>query len=272
MESPEAPLDADVAIETPEHIVFRHRVAGPARRALAHVLDLLICYGAVFVVGVIVVIAVAGSGALTDGVGTTAGLGLGFFLVVLFAAQWLYFAIWEGWKGRTPGKMAAGLRVVTTTGRPIGVGAAILRNLLRAADALPTGYVVGLVSMAISPRFQRVGDLVAGTMVIVVPRAPRDAVARIWPPPQPAELAALPDEVLLDAEERGAIELFLRRKGTLGPAREHELASMIVGPMSRRFGFRLPDPARTLALLYDRAMNAGRSEAPPSSRSPSSWR
>ena len=52
---------------------------------------------------------------------------------------------------------------------------------------------------------------------------------------------------------------------------------MIVEPLAERFGFRLPDPARTLALLYDRAANAGRVEGPPSSRAatskgPGSWR
>jgi hypothetical protein len=61
--------------------------------------------------------------------------------------------------------------------------------------------------------------------------------------------------------------MFLRRRGKLGPAREHELASMVIEPFAERFGFRLDDPARTLALLYDRAANAERLEAPPSSRS-----
>jgi uncharacterized RDD family membrane protein YckC len=228
------PFDADVAIETPEHIVFRHRMAGAARRALAYLLDLLICYGAVVVIAIIVMLAVAGAAGVSGAVDETVGLGVGFLLVVIFAAQWVYFATWEALKGTTPGKMAAGLRVVTTTGRPIGWSAAILRNLLRAADALPIGYVAGLAAMTISPRFQRFGDLVAGTMVIIVPRSQHGVSVRIWPPPQ--------------------------------PAREHELASMIIEPMSRRFGFRLPDPARTLALLYERAMNAGRTEGPPSSR------
>ncbi len=266
------PLDTDVAIETPEHIVFRHRVAGPARRSLAYLVDLLVCYGTVFILAIIVILAAAGAGGFGGAVEETMGLGLGFLLVVLFAAQWVYFAAWEAIKGRTPGKMAAGLRVVTKTGRPISVTAAILRNLLRAADALPFGYVVGVVTMTISPRFQRLGDLVAGTMVIVVPRVGHGGVARIWPPPRPDEIAVLPNEVLLDAEERSALELFLRRKGTLGPAREDELANMIVEPLARRFGFRLPDATRTLALLYDRALNEGRGEAPPSSRSPQSWR
>ena len=260
------PLDTDVAIETPEHIVFRHRVAGPARRALAHVVDLIVCFGALLVLGVIVTLVAVGAEGFGAALDETLGVGMGVLLVAVFAAQWVYFAAWEAWKGRTPGKMALGLRVVTTTGRPVGPTAAILRNLLRAADALPFGYVLGVAAMTISPRFQRLGDLVAGTLVIVAPRVRHGGVARVWPPPRPEELAGLPDEVRLSADERAALELFLRRKGTLGAAREDELARMIVGPMIQRFGFRLPDASRTLALLYDRAMNAGRDEAPPSSR------
>jgi hypothetical protein len=120
--------------------------------------------------------------------------------------------------------------------------------------------------MALSARFQRIGDLVAGTMVIVPERARAASALRVWPPIQPAELAALPEEVSLDAEERNAIEMFLRRRGTLGPAREHELASMVAEALGERFDFRLPDPARTLMLLYERATTAGRDTAPPSSR------
>jgi hypothetical protein len=123
--------------------------------------------------------------------------------------------------------------------------------------------------MVLSPRFQRLGDLVAGTMVIVPDRPRATQLIRVWPPADPRELALLPDEVRLDAEERNALEMFLRRRGTLGPAREQELASMVVGPFAERFGFRLADPVRTLALLYDRAANAGRRESlPPSSRFP----
>ncbi len=269
MPSPrEEPLDASVAIETPEHIVFRYRVAGPARRMIAYIADLFLCYVSAGLLSIFILMAFVGVGKTADKVEGAASASIGVILVILFAAQWLYFVAWEATKGRSPGKMATGLRVVTTSGRPIGFGAAALRNVLRAADALPTGYAVGLVAMALSPRFQRLGDLVAGTMVII-PDRPKVAVAlRVWPPAQPRELADLPDDVRLDADERTALELFLRRRGTLGPAREQELASMIVEPMEKRFGFRLPDPARTLALLYDRAANAGRVEGPPSSALP----
>lgn len=262
-------IDTVVSIETPEHIVFQHRVAGPARRAMAHLVDLVLCYGAVFVVGVVIVIAAFGASSVGAAIDDTLKLGVGLLLVLLFAAQWVWFAAWESLRGDTPGKRAFGLRVVTTTGRPIGFTEAALRNLLRAADLLPSAYLAGVVAMAISPRFQRIGDLVAGTLVVADARVARSQHRfALWPPPYPHELAALPAEVVLDAEERAAIELFLRRVGTLGVAREQELAAMIVEGFARRHGFRGPvlDPVRTLALLYDRGANTGRVDAPVSSR------
>lgn len=258
-----APLDTVVSIETPEHIVFQHRVAGPARRAIAHLLDLLLCYTAVAIVGLVIVAGIAGAGALSGAVSDTLKMGVGVFLVLLFIAQWVWFAAWETLRGDTPGKRIMGLRVVTTTGRPIGFAQAALRNVLRAADLLPTAYIVGVITMILSPRFQRLGDLVAGTLVIASERARAATRAQaqvLWPPPQPWELAALPQTVALDADEREALELFLRRRGTLGVAREHELAAMIAGPLAARHGWNGPvlDPVRTLALLYDRAASTGR--------------
>jgi uncharacterized RDD family membrane protein YckC len=273
-----APLDTDVAIETPEHIVFRHRVAGPARRFLAYLIDLILCYVAFTIMMFVVIVLVVGFAGVTNAFDGAVGSGVGLMLIVLFAIQWAYFAVLEGWTGRTPGKKALDLRVVTTTGRPIGFRAAALRNILRAADALPLTYFfgllspAGLVSMAVTRRFQRLGDLVAGTIVIVPERARATTPLILFPPAQPYELAQLEGDVRLDADERQAIEMFLRRRARLGRAREMELASMIAAPLAERFRLRCDDPARVLALLYDRAANAGRSEAPPSSRLPGSWR
>jgi uncharacterized RDD family membrane protein YckC len=276
---PAAPLDTDIAIETPEHIVFRHRVAGPARRLLAYLLDLLLAYSAFFLVAFLVALMALGTAATTRAASGAFGAGIGLLLVLLFAIQWAYFAVLEAWRGTTPGKKAFGLRVLTTTGRPIGFREAALRNVLRAADALPLAYtagilsIAGLASMSATRRFQRLGDLVAGTMVVVPDRTRATAPLVLWPPPQPHELAALPDDVRLDADEREAIEMFLRRRSRLGRAREFELAEMIAPKLCARFGFgAASDPSRALALLYDRAANAGRTDAPPSSRIPGSRR
>jgi uncharacterized RDD family membrane protein YckC len=275
---PSAALDTDVAIETPEHIIFRHRVAGPSRRFLAYLVDLLLCYTALAAITLLIVFAVVGGAATTGALDGAAGLGVGLWLVIFFAVQWVYFALLEGWWGRTPGKAALGLRVVTTTGRPIGFRASALRNILRAADALPLTYTAGLLSlaglfsMAVTRRFQRLGDLVAGTIVVVPERAKASTPVVLWPPAQPAESEQLPDDVRLDADERLAIEMFLRRRERLGQGREMELAQMIAPILSARFAFVARDPSRTLALLYDAAANAGRTDGPPSSRSPGSWR
>ena len=101
-----APLDTDVAIETPEHIVFHHRVAGPARRLLAYALDLLLCYGALFVLLLVIVLASAGAGGVTGAFDSALGAGIGLWLVMLFATQWVYFAVLEAWRGTTPGRLA----------------------------------------------------------------------------------------------------------------------------------------------------------------------
>lgn len=258
-------LETDVAIETPEHIVFRYRVAGPARRSLAHLLDLVICYTALFVVGIVVVLA-AGSGSFGDDMDGLAKAGVGVLLVLLFFVQWVYFVVVETVWGRSPGKSALGLRVLTTEGRPITFSHAALRNLLRAADLLPLGYLLGVAFMAVTKKFQRIGDLVAGTMVVVSDGRIHAEPIRLWPPASPQELAVLPLRVSLDHDERLALELFLRRRGRLGPHREAELARMIAPAFAKRFDLPPQDPVRLLALLYDRAQNAGREEAPPSSR------
>jgi uncharacterized RDD family membrane protein YckC len=271
LEAMDEPLDTAVSIEAPEHIVFTHRVAGPARRAVAQLIDLVVCYGAAAVVSLVIVFAFAGLAGIRGALDSIGEASVGFILVVVFAAQWLYSFVWEGFTGRSPGKMLVGLRVVMLDGRPIGFAASALRNVLRAADLLPGLYLVGVAAMLSNARFQRLGDLAAGTMVVVLAQAKKAAPLALEPPGDPLELAVLPDAVPLDVDERAAIELFLRRRATLGPAREQELAAILMAPLQARFGFRLPDASRTLALLYDRAVNAGRTEAPPSSRASARW-
>lgn len=264
-----SPLDTDVAIETPEHIVFHHRVAGPARRLAAYLLDLLLCYVSFALLTAFILLASVGAGAVVGAAESALGAAAGILLVALFAIQWVYFAVLEGVRGTTPGKSAMGLRVVTTLGHPISFREAALRNVLRAADALPLSYmggllsIAGLVSMTATRRFQRLGDLVAGTMVVAVDRAEATSPVVLTPPAGPEELALLPAVVLVDALELAAIEMFLRRRGRLGRERATELANMLLPVVQARYGGALPaDPTRALALVYDRASGASRATPP----------
>jgi uncharacterized RDD family membrane protein YckC len=68
--------------------------------------------------------------------------------------------------GRTPGKRATGLRVLRTDGAPEDVVSSLVRNVLRLIDGLPLLYLPGIVSILVTKRNQRLGDLAAGTIVV----------------------------------------------------------------------------------------------------------
>jgi uncharacterized RDD family membrane protein YckC len=250
------PLDTTVEIETPEHVRFRYHIAGPAKRALAYLIDLVV---RAFIVLVVVVVAVIGGFAAGD---SFSHASMGFVLLVLFVVEWAYYVVFESvWSGRTIGKRVLSLRVVTEGGHPLRFADSLLRNLLRAADFLPAAYAIGLVVMGRDARFRRLGDLAAGTIVIAEERAIVAGPLRLDPPPSPGELRSLPQRLPLSGEELDAIELFLRRSGKLSSAREVELADLVAPIFARRLGIRYRDAARFLGVLHYRA-HEHRSAAP----------
>jgi uncharacterized RDD family membrane protein YckC len=204
-------LDTLQAVELAEGIEIRLRMAGPMLRAGAYLIDFLIRVAVLSLCGV--ALAVAGV-AIGDQV---AG---GMILLAWFLMDWLYPVVFEvGKRGATPGKRAMGLRVVQTTGSPITLGQAIVRNFLRFIDGMPAfTYRFGLTSCLASKRFQRLGDLAAGTVVIYdrIPPLPVTAT----PPP----LTALPLPVGLTANETRALALFRERAGLWSDARRAEIA------------------------------------------------
>jgi uncharacterized RDD family membrane protein YckC len=86
---------------------------------------------------------------------------------VYFCIYWGYYAAFEAlWNGQTPGKRWAGIRVIKETGRPINAFEAIARNILRVVDQIPGIYAVGIVVMLLNSKNRRLGDFVAGTLVV----------------------------------------------------------------------------------------------------------
>jgi uncharacterized RDD family membrane protein YckC len=241
-------VDTTAEIETPEHVRFRYRLAGPARRTAAYLIDLIVRGAIVLGVSITAILGgVASGGAFSE-------VSVGIIALLLFLVEWSYYILCESlMNGRSPGKAALRLRVVTQTGHPLHVADSVLRNLLRAADFLPFAYVVGFFVMARDGRFRRLGDMVAGTMVVVVDRQGVAPPLVIQPPPQDWELAALPQRVPLAADELDAIELFLRKQPRMAIARAYELAEIAAPGFARRLGFGRTDPVRLLQLLYHRA-------------------
>ncbi len=139
-------LDTIRRVETPEGVELSLRVAGPVARALAWGADSLIKYGALW--GLLMALAVLDQG------------GFGLWLIALFLTEWFYPALFEVYAGgATPGKKALGLKVIHADGTPVDWPAALIRNLLRAADFLPVFYGFGLTAMLCNRDFQRLGRL-----------------------------------------------------------------------------------------------------------------
>ncbi len=200
-------LDTVRAVPTPEGIELTLRLAGPAPRALAWVVDFLLRAVAL--------------GAASLGLGMLGNFGMGMFLIAAFLIEWLVPAAFEVWAdGSTPGKRVFGLRVLHDDGTPVGWPAALVRNLLRAVDFLPVAYGFGLVSTMINRDFKRLGDIAAGTVVVYRAAPPRTRGV----PAAPAVPAGAP----LTLEEQRAILDFAERSPTLTPERAREIAEFAV--------------------------------------------
>ena len=150
-------VQQDLAILTPEKSILTFRLAGLGARAGAHLIDIGIIVASI--VG-----AAIGTSLASSVIGGAIASGLSAMFATFF--PFLYFILLEGfWNGQTIGKKATGLRVRMADGTPITFLAAFSRNLMRPADLLPGTYLVGIGAMFTNPRSQRVGDLIAGTVV-----------------------------------------------------------------------------------------------------------
>ncbi len=198
-------LDTVRPIATPEGIELTLRLAGPAVRAAAWAFDLVLRVLALGVLSLIVM--------------PLGGLGMGLWLIAAFFLEWLFPAVCEVmYSGATPGKKFMGLQVVHDDGTPVGWNAALTRNLLRFVDFLPLLYGIGLVAMLINRDFKRLGDLVAGTLVIYRDAPRKPAGIALAPPLAPPVALALADQrAVLDFGERAA---------SLTPERAAELAEI----------------------------------------------
>ena len=200
------PVDTVRTVETPEGVDLHLRPAGPVLRFWAFLVDQLVLGGALLLAFV--------------GLALLGPLGLGLGFILAFLAQWLYPVLFEVLGGgRTLGKRWLKLRVLMADGRPIGWMPSLIRNLLRVVDGLPGTYTVGFLSMLATRDCQRLGDLVAGTLVV-------HEEARVQVPQLPAAAAVVPP-VPLTLDEQAAILAFAERSPRLTAARNEELADLL---------------------------------------------
>lgn len=250
------PLEQRVEIETPEHVAFSYTVAGIGSRAAAAIIDAAIIWGTIALLFLVVFTMFSFFGGPGVGSGAEAMTGSWVFAamyLLYFALSWGYAVFYEAFAdGQTIGKRKLGLRVVQDGGYSISFSASAVRNLVRALDMQPGFlYAVGMVSAIFSRTGKRVGDHVAGT-IVVHERAPEfaPAVSTGGAPAASDTSPALIAAQLTD-EEYALLQRFMTRRQALDADRRAELTAQL----AKRFADRLPaegssDAARLVRLHH----------------------
>lgn len=250
-------LDSHVNVEGVENVKLQLKLAGMGSRMLAFMLDLLIQI-VIMMAAYLTYFAIAVPIGFLDiyfEVYLFDYLIAPSFFIIIFIVIWGYFIIFElTWKGQTPGKKCLGIKVVQDNGSPINFISSFLRNILRIADAfpfIPAPYAAGLISIFVSANEKRLGDMVAGTVVVKVPSDGRPAVIHEILPEREgiSDAGSLLAKKIhkLTANDIDLLRDFIERRVTLGQERSAVLGRQLAGAMAVRMGLSTPeDPERFL--------------------------
>ncbi len=244
-----------ITIWAPEGLALDYTLAGLGSRFLADLVDVAI---RVIVLGAVL--------AILEIAGAPSTVVLIVFVVGVFLALFAYDIAFEVWAaGRTPGKRWNGLRVLMANGQPVTFGPSAVRNLMRVIDIWATAMVVGSVSIIVTPRNQRLGDLAGGTIVVrerragairfgrtahgsSAPPAPATAGRSTTDPsatpgsttdPWAAERPVVPagiDVTAITASELATVRDFLARRDRLSRDARARVADTLAGTLSPKVG------------------------------------
>lgn len=219
-----------IKIQTPESVELEFTLAGIGNRAQALLIDYVYWAFALLILLLLGLwFTLAWGDFLQNWVGSDrfelwyyAILGLAFFCIYVG-----YFVFFETlWQGQTPGKKRAKIRAIRDDGRPVGLQQATLRSLLRPVDDF---FFIGAFLIMLGKREKRVGDWVAGTLVVQDEEAVAAAEFTI------SDLARdLADRLLqatdlsgLSPDDFAAIREYLRRRSTLFPDAKKQIAQQL---------------------------------------------
>ena len=253
-----AGLDQVVSIETPEQVVFSYTIAGIGSRAGAALIDHALLAGGLVLLWLLYVFIVAPGLELSRNLSAitqqTGGWLAALLVLIQFVVQWGWYVLFEAlWDGQTPGKRWLHLRVVQDGGYSVSFAASAARNIARILDMQPIlTYGVGLVAVAVSKTGKRIGDQLAGTIVVrerimTVPHADTIAGATAAvASAQPVAAAALTED------ELDLLQRFLARAPTLDESRRIALAGQLAVRLHEHLGADDGSPLFRLRALLDR--------------------
>ncbi len=279
-----SPFADQLTIDTPEQVDLRLPLASAGSRLLAILADSLLQAAVAIVLLVILFLLLTAAPSLGRSVshiyrwsGAARKWLLAGLILLQFLLLWGYFSLFEAfWNGQTPGKRLLRIRVLQDSGRPITLFESLARNLLRVIDMLPSIYLVGLVAMLCNRQGKRLGDLLAGTLVVheggAYAEPPRTNTSRMLLPDvapgflsspltpvgiRPAGVDAMPADALarLQPADMRVLETFFARNLDLPLQVRHAMAARIAEQLSGRMQWAPPDaaehPERLLeALLF----------------------
>ncbi len=223
-----------LTIETPEQIALEYPLAGLGSRFMAFFYDSLVQVIAAFAVVMLLAFVMPDLGRYWPSAWNWVAA---LWIFFGFCVYWGYFAAFEAlWNGQTPGKRKAGIRVIKDSGRPLTVFEAISRNFLRAIDSLPGMYGVAVIAMFVDQRSRRLGDMVAGTVVVHDKKEEAAQPFLITSMPDvtatPAASASIASKLTL--QELEVIETFLNRRIDLPPAIREQSARRIADAIAAK--------------------------------------
>jgi uncharacterized RDD family membrane protein YckC len=253
------PLDK-LIIDTPEQTSLEFPLAGIGSRFVAMAADTAL---QMLIGFILLIVAVSIQPAVSlFGSGGAPQWAFALLIVLGFLVYSGYFAFFEAiWNGQTPGKRYAQLRVMKDDGRPINTYEAIARNLLRIVDQFPILYAVAIISVIFSKQNKRLGDFVAGTVVV------HEKTAEIARPYLEARVdAASPayDVSLITADEMRLMEAFFERRDGLDPALRGSMASQVSAHIAGKLGVQVygwPQNEKFLESVHAQRRAAGRFRA-----------
>jgi len=212
----------DYTVKTPEQVDISYTVAGLGTRFLALLIDSIAQYLVIFII--IMTINSVGMGFSTN---YTIWL-IAIIIILIALVGGGYFIFFELLlKGKTPGKAALKIRVVRKDGRAADVSGIIIRNLIRLIDFLPAMYAVGMIAIFINKDCRRLGDIVAGTVVIA--EGKKASLSSIL-----ALQTTQVNENLTD-QEYAIIRDFIARRDDMTEESRNKLAAGFAKPFYERF-------------------------------------
>jgi uncharacterized RDD family membrane protein YckC len=255
------PIGDQLNIDTPELVSIEMPIAGIGSRFIAILVD-----GLIWVAGgiILVILAAIILPALHFAGGVSDNWAVAIVLLIVFLVNWGYFSLFEAFNnGRTPGKQVAKIHVIHRSGRAISFIESLARNLMRYVDYLPGFYAVGIITIFLSRQSQRLGDMVAGTLVvrdreIDTPHwgelGSRTITAQVFEPvastaPHLSVSLPAPNVAKLSTADLEVLEGFFARRLDMDLATRAALAQRMASALCTKSGLEIPAGASVETFL-----------------------